>query len=90
MEDGTIFTLDTIICATGFDTSFCPAFPVIGQQGKDLRDVWKVEPRSYLSVTASGFPNYFRMLFPSWIGSTYEETDELTHSDLAQISCERP
>lgn len=61
MEDGTIFTLDSIICATGFDTSFCPAFPVIGQQGKDLGDVWKDEPRSYLSVTASGFPNYFGM-----------------------------
>ncbi|KAK1761804.1 hypothetical protein QBC33DRAFT_582134 [Phialemonium atrogriseum] len=66
MQDGTIFTLDSIICATGFDTSFCPAFPVIGQQGKDLGDVWKDEPRSYLSVTASGFPNYFLASGPNF------------------------
>lgn len=60
MEDGTIIQVDALICATGFDTSFRPAFPVIGQEGKDLRDVWKEEPRAYLSVAASGFPNYFR------------------------------
>jgi cation diffusion facilitator CzcD-associated flavoprotein CzcO len=59
MEDGTSFAVDAIICATGFDTSFRPAFPVIGNQGLDLRDAWKEEPRSYLSVAASGFPNYF-------------------------------
>jgi cation diffusion facilitator CzcD-associated flavoprotein CzcO len=64
MVDGTVFKLDAIICATGFDTSFCPAFPVIGKHGKDLRDVWKEEPRSYLSVAASGFPNYFRKNVP--------------------------
>jgi cation diffusion facilitator CzcD-associated flavoprotein CzcO len=59
MTDGTIFSVDAIICATGFDTSYRPAFPVIGNSGKDLRDEWAVEPRSYLSVAVNGFPNYF-------------------------------
>jgi cation diffusion facilitator CzcD-associated flavoprotein CzcO len=59
MQDGTTFTLDAIVCATGFDTSFRPSFPVIGRDKKDLREVWREEPRSYLSIAASGFPNYF-------------------------------
>lgn len=59
MVDGTHFGLDAIICATGFDNSYRPSFPVIGEGGKDLREEWREEPRSYLSVAATGFPNYF-------------------------------
>jgi cation diffusion facilitator CzcD-associated flavoprotein CzcO len=59
LQDGTVVELDSLVCATGFDTSFCPPFPVIGIDGKDLRDEWKVEPRSYLGIGAHGFPNYF-------------------------------
>jgi cation diffusion facilitator CzcD-associated flavoprotein CzcO len=59
MWDGTRFPVDAIICATGFDTSYRPPFSVIGNSGRDLRDEWAVEPRSYLSVAANGFPNYF-------------------------------
>ena len=36
---------DAIICATGFDVSFRPFYPVIGKHGKDLRDEWAKEPR---------------------------------------------
>jgi len=59
MADGTLLKMDAIICATGFDTSFRPPFPLIGLKGLDLREVWKEEPRSYMSIAASGFPNYF-------------------------------
>ncbi|KAF0634649.1 hypothetical protein FPSE5266_10684 [Fusarium pseudograminearum] len=31
---------DIIICATGFDVSHRPAFPVLGRGGQNLRDVW--------------------------------------------------
>ncbi|KAK4937018.1 hypothetical protein LTR28_009973, partial [Elasticomyces elasticus] len=58
--DGRKFALDAIICATGFDTSFRPFFPVIGPAGRDLRDDWANEPRSYLAVAAAGYPNYFK------------------------------
>jgi cation diffusion facilitator CzcD-associated flavoprotein CzcO len=56
---GNKYEVDAIVCATGFDTSYRPPFPLIGPDGKDLRDVWEEEPRSYLSIAASGFPNYF-------------------------------
>lgn len=58
-QSGKKYNVDVIVCATGFDTSFKPPFSLIGPDKKDLRDVWKDEPRSYLSVAASGFPNYF-------------------------------
>jgi cation diffusion facilitator CzcD-associated flavoprotein CzcO len=58
MKHGSLIDLDAIICATGFDTSHRPVFPLIAY-GKDLRDVWESGPRGYLSVAASGFPNYF-------------------------------
>ncbi len=57
--DGSTIALDAIVCATGFDTSFRPAFPVIGLNNTDLRDLWKDEPASYLSIAAAGVPNYF-------------------------------
>ncbi|OAL40668.1 hypothetical protein AYO20_00404 [Fonsecaea nubica] len=66
MLDGTTHEVDAIICATGFDTSFRPAFPVIGDKGTDLRDEWATEPRSYLSIAASGFPNYFLSSGPNF------------------------
>lgn len=60
MADGSLLEVDAMICATGFDTSFRPAFPVIAY-GQDLRDTWKDEPTSYLSIAAAGVPNYFGM-----------------------------
>ncbi|KAH7397965.1 hypothetical protein BKA64DRAFT_624001 [Cadophora sp. MPI-SDFR-AT-0126] len=65
-NDGRSFKVDTIVCATGFDTTYRPSFKVIGQDGKDLRDVWAKEPRSYISVAASGFPNYFMATGPNF------------------------
>jgi cation diffusion facilitator CzcD-associated flavoprotein CzcO len=58
MKHGSLIDLDAIICATGFDTSYCPVFPLIAYV-KDLRDVWESGPRGYLSVAAAAFPNYF-------------------------------
>jgi cation diffusion facilitator CzcD-associated flavoprotein CzcO len=31
---------DVIICATGFDTSFRPRFPIMGRDGINLQDMW--------------------------------------------------
>jgi cation diffusion facilitator CzcD-associated flavoprotein CzcO len=57
--DGTEHAFDAIVCATGFDCSHRPAFPVIGRSGQDLAESWKEQPRHYFSVAAPGFPNYF-------------------------------
>lgn len=59
MADGTHLALDVIICATGFDTSYRPSFSLVGKNGRDLREYWADEPRSYLSVAVDGYPNYF-------------------------------
>lgn len=56
--DGKEHTADVIICATGFEVSFRPQFPVLGSGGLSLSEVWKEEPSAYLAVAASGFPNF--------------------------------
>jgi hypothetical protein len=57
--------LDVIICATGFDVSNIPHFPVIGQHGMTLAEKWKDEPESYLSLACPDFPNYFIFTGPN-------------------------
>jgi hypothetical protein len=57
--------LDVLICATGFDTTFKPRFPLIGRDGKNLQDEWATDPDSYLGVAAHGFPNFFMFLGPN-------------------------
>ncbi|EXJ88120.1 hypothetical protein A1O1_05048 [Capronia coronata CBS 617.96] len=57
--------IDVFICATGFDLSFRPRFPIIGQEGRDLRDLWANRPTAYLSLTPAYMPNYFMFLGPN-------------------------
>lgn len=57
--DGVERPLDVLICATGFDTSNKPQFPLIGIDGHDLNELWATESESYWGVATYGFPNYF-------------------------------
>ncbi|KIY03064.1 uncharacterized protein Z520_01531 [Fonsecaea multimorphosa CBS 102226] len=57
--------VDVIIFATGFDTSFSPAYKVVGQNGRTLREEWKDFPKAYLSLMARGFPNMFHFPGPN-------------------------
>ncbi|RBQ80032.1 hypothetical protein FVER14953_21065 [Fusarium verticillioides] len=64
-SDGTTTSgVDAIICATGFDLSCAPRFPIIGRNGVNLRDEWLKNPHAYLSVTATDMPNYFTIMGP--------------------------
>jgi len=63
--DGKERPLDVLICATGFDTSHRPRFPIIGQSGQDLSDVWAAEAKSYLGIAAHDYPNYFMIGGPN-------------------------
>ncbi|KAL4861634.1 hypothetical protein BDV12DRAFT_203834 [Aspergillus spectabilis] len=63
-EDGQEHPVDVLICATGFDTTFKPRFPVLGRSG-DLAKQWSTDPASYLGLAAHGFPNYFMFLGPN-------------------------
>ena len=53
------------MCATGFDVSHCPRYPVIGRNGVSLADKWVKEPESYLSLACAGLPNYFVFTGPN-------------------------
>ncbi|KAK4932062.1 hypothetical protein LTR66_016000, partial [Elasticomyces elasticus] len=64
-DDGNEYPVDVLICATGFDTSFRPRFPLIGPGNVNLQDAWAKEPKSYLGLAAPGFPNYFIFLGPN-------------------------
>ncbi|KAI5115440.1 hypothetical protein M0805_005525 [Coniferiporia weirii] len=70
LVDGTHQELDTIVCATGYDTSYQYPFPVIGRGGKSLNERYSPHPETYLSICTDGFPNWFTSLGPnSGIGS---------------------
>ncbi len=67
--------VDAIICATGFDVSFRPRFPIIGRIG-NLQDEWERElPKAYMSLAVPGYPNFF---------STYKSSRE--ENDATYIS----
>ncbi|KAK0250718.1 hypothetical protein B0A54_08220 [Friedmanniomyces endolithicus] len=55
---------DIIICATGFDTSWRPRFPLVNGQGVDLRDFWAKDVTSYLSIGIPTYPNHFTFCGP--------------------------
>ncbi|KAK9426799.1 putative FAD-binding monooxygenase moxY [Seiridium unicorne] len=64
--DGVERQVDTIVCATGFDNTFKPRFPIVGQDGVDLREKWKVCPESYLGLAVPGMPNFMTFMGPTW------------------------
>lgn len=65
-EDGVERKVDTIVCATGFDVSYRPRFPIIGKNGVNLADKWKGCPEAYLGVCIPDMPNLVTFIGPSW------------------------
>ena len=70
---GTTHTLDVLICATGFETSYIPRFPLLGHGGKNLQTEWAVNPQAYLATAAATCPNYFMFYGPNnpWASGSY-------------------
>lgn len=64
-ESGKEYELDVLICATGFNVSFRPRFPIVGLDGRNLQDEWKDEPKAYFGMAAAGFPNYLMFIGPN-------------------------
>ena len=58
--------VDTIVFATGFDamTGTMLAVDIRGRDGLSLRDKWEAGPRTYLGLTAAGFPNMYIITGP--------------------------
>ncbi|KAF7527649.1 hypothetical protein PCG10_002613 [Penicillium crustosum] len=62
-DEGNDHEIDILICATGFDTSWVPRFPVIAQ-GKNVQSMHREKILSYLSVAVPDIPNYFTICGP--------------------------
>ena len=66
-KDGTVYDLDVIICATGFNaSSLVQDLEIKGRDGHDLSVDWAdEEERAYLGTTIPGYPNYFLSTGPN-------------------------
>jgi 4-hydroxyacetophenone monooxygenase len=64
--DGMHHEVDVLIYGTGFEASrFLTPMRVTGRGGADLHAQWADEPRAYLGITVSGFPNLFCLYGPN-------------------------
>ena len=64
--EGTAIEVDTIVLATGFETSsYLSGIDVIGVGGASLHERWGSDPQAYLGVAVSGFPNFFMLYGPN-------------------------
>lgn len=60
--DGKLHKVDIIVCATGFNVAFRPAFKMINGQGRTLDEDWGEHTNLYLGVSAPRFPNYYTIV----------------------------
>ena len=59
-SDGKAYDVDVIIAATGYDTSYVPAFQLLGRNGVDLAKRWAVTgAEAYFTCAVPDMPNYF-------------------------------
>ncbi|KAK5120511.1 hypothetical protein LTR85_006166 [Meristemomyces frigidus] len=63
--DGVFYRCDVIVCATGFDISQVPSFPILGRSGTSLAEKWSDEPESYISLACPDMPNLFFFTGPN-------------------------
>jgi hypothetical protein len=64
-----------VVCATGFDVSHRPHYPLMGQNNVNLREKWAEDPESYISVMTPDMPNYFMVSWGLVLISYDLETD---------------
>ncbi|KAH9207478.1 hypothetical protein DL95DRAFT_483118 [Leptodontidium sp. 2 PMI_412] len=67
-SDGTLYDLDVIICATGFDAvdGNYTRIAIKGRGGESLKEHWaEMGPTSYLGIMAPNFPNLFMIAGPN-------------------------
>jgi cation diffusion facilitator CzcD-associated flavoprotein CzcO len=63
---GGLRAADTIILATGFETTrYLSALDVSGRGGVHIRDAWRDGAIAYQGITTAGFPNLFMLYGPN-------------------------
>jgi cation diffusion facilitator CzcD-associated flavoprotein CzcO len=96
--DGTHRPVDTIILATGFQTTrFLSTIEVTGRGGLRLADAWRDGAQAYLGIVTAGFPNLFMLYGPNTnngslifmieqqVGYTMRQLARLDNEQLAWI-----
>jgi hypothetical protein len=71
-DDGALHKMDVLVCATGFQVAFRPAFKVVNGDGVTLDDDWGKGPNLYLGLSAPRFPNFYTIVGPgaTWSSGT--------------------
>jgi cation diffusion facilitator CzcD-associated flavoprotein CzcO len=65
-RDGRVHRADTLIFATGFETTtFLAPMQIEGRGGQKLEEVWRDGAEAYLGLAVSGFPNLFLLYGPN-------------------------
>ncbi len=65
-SDGELRVVDTIILATGFETThFLASLEVQGRGGRSIQEAWRDGAQAYMGITTSGFPNLFMLYGPN-------------------------
>ncbi|MDI6629721.1 MAG: NAD(P)/FAD-dependent oxidoreductase [Rhodococcus sp. (in: high G+C Gram-positive bacteria)] len=66
-EDGELYKIDVLICATGFDAvdGNYVKVDIRGRNDESLKEHWQDGPTSYLGMATTGFPNMFMILGPN-------------------------
>ena len=65
-QDGVRHPADTLIFATGFETTrFLAPLEIEGLGGRKLQQEWRSGAEAYYGVTVSGFPNFFLLYGPN-------------------------
>ncbi|VUC29945.1 unnamed protein product [Clonostachys rosea] len=65
-DSGEFREVDSIICATGFDTSLrLEDSPIYGTNGASLSELWDDEPGAYMSIFPPQMPNMFLFVGPN-------------------------
>ena len=64
--DGVAHPADTIVFATGFQTTrFLAPLAIEGLGGRKLEEAWRDGAEAHLGVTVTGFPNFFLLYGPN-------------------------
>jgi cation diffusion facilitator CzcD-associated flavoprotein CzcO len=86
-DDGEEHEFDIIVCATGFQVAFKPAFKVINGEGKSIDEDWADGVNLYFGVSAPRFPNYYTIVGPgaTWSNGTLIPSIETTIEYAIQI-----
>ncbi len=87
--DGTERRIDTLVLATGFETTkYLSAIDVRGRGGLDIQDAWADGAIAYKGVTTAGFPNLFMLYGPNTNGDSLITMIEY-HVEHAMLHIER-